>query len=104
MAYSFTKYPPSEVPNYLKNMIEESTRADLVESDRHYIDYPFEWVTSFQFKDPNKEYVEFVIATSLVTPIGMGACQVINYSATVTNDYDLFLAFQANIELFRGEA
>ena len=104
MPYSFTKYPPSEVPNYLKVMIEESTRADLIENDRHYIDYPLEWVTSFQFKKPGDDYVQFVIGASLITPIGMGAFQVVIYHATVTNDYDLFLAFQANIELFRKEA
>jgi hypothetical protein len=104
MPYSFTKYPPSEIPNNLKEMIEESTRADLIENDRHYIDYPFEWVTSFQFKNPKVGYVEFVIATSLITPIGMGAFQVVVYQATKTNDYDLFLAFQENIELFRKEA
>lgn len=104
MPYSFTKYAPSEVPNNLKAMIEESTRADLIENDRHYIDHPFEWVTSFQFRNPAKDYVEFVIATSLIIPIGTGAFQVMIYQATKTDDVDLFHAFQANIELFRKEA
>ena len=104
MPYSFIKYSPDNIPNNLKHMIEESTRADLIENDRHFIDHPFEWVTSFQYKDPKVGYVEFVIATSLIIPIGTGAFQVMIYQATKTDDVDLFHAFQANIELFRKEA
>jgi hypothetical protein len=104
MPYSFTKYDPAEMPNNYKAMIEESTRADLIENDRHYIDHPFEWVTSFQFKNPSKDYVEFIISTSLIIPIGMGNFQVVICTATLTDDLDLFEAFQQNIELFRKEA
>jgi hypothetical protein len=100
MAYTYINYNINQLPENLKQMIEESSRADLIEQSKDFVEYPFEWVTNFQFKEDAESEVSFVISMVFIIPIGQGAFQVVPMSATQTNDFELFHAFQRNIESF----
>lgn len=100
MAYTFINYNINQLPDNLKQMIEESSRADLIEQSKDYVEYPFEWVTNFQFKEKPDSEVSFIISMVFIIPIGQGAFQVVPMTATQTNEFELFHAFQQNIELF----
>ena len=76
MAYTYINYNINQLPDNLKEMIEESSRADLIEQSKDYVEYPFEWVTNFQFDKPYSGTF-YIISMVFIIPIGQGSFQVV---------------------------